>query len=482
MDFESLLWQTSRQLLAEHNAEVAVLQTRIEELEAQLEDCLQRPPGPEPEPEPEPEPPTSYSPPNVDMRMPTNDGPLPKIVTKWYGTIAELDNTVRDARMTTEHVLNSIVGVSPFGTAVFNGTQVENAAGAMYTVGVNCPMPSDIGPEETWQNSDRATPFMGTMYFNGIDFGPTPGDTSWKGYGGKMWLHPQSVASFMLTDCTFAPVREHGFYGEWLRNIHIEDCVFADSGGNAIQVASRGGHDKSNSYYHGNRLCKPSGYNGAALIRNVLINEKYHEFRDASDISFFGFGGPIVVDNVQCKNTISCMAMTTDPYKGAWLYPEGAGEPMLWRLSVEAVNPPAGVETYLTPDGKHMPVGYYGFRGGIWVDNLIAEMQPENKGTGRPMVMIAGADEVHINRFSLDTSTDEGRSYPAIVFDNWYGGQVRNKRRPGTDLPNVYFYDAESLFAHEGRIGEEIQNPDDPNKGKFRAFTRAELEQLLVRE
>lgn len=485
MNFTKLVRQLLSQLLEQHNQEITELRTQIAALQEQV-DRLSRPiepvdpPDPIGPPDPVDPPPSSYSPPQVAMRMPMDDGPLPEIVNKWFGTVAELNRSHSDTRMTTERVLNSIVGKEPFGTAVFKGTTIENASGAMYTVGVDCNMPSDIGPDETWKNSARATPFMGTMFFQGVTFGPTPGDDSWAGYGGKMWLHPQSVASFMITDCTFEPVREHGFYGEWTRNLHIENCLFKDSGGNAIQVASRGGHDKSNSYYHGNRLNRPAGYFGSAFLKDIVINEKFHEFRDASDISFFGFGGPIVVENARCNNTISAMAITTDPYKGAWLYPEGTGDPILWRLSVEGKNPPVGVRTYLTPDGYHMPQDHYGYRGGLWINNLTANIQPERKGTGRAMVMLAGLDEIHINEFSLDTTTAEGQTFNAIVFDNWWGGQVRNKRRPGTNLPNVYFYDADSLFAHEGRIGEEIPHPTDPGKGKFRAFTRAELEQLLV--
>lgn len=360
----------------------------------------------------------------------------PEIERKWYGDVA----TLGGQQVTLKgQVVNQINGVSPWRTATFEDVRVVNP-GSMFAVGVDAAMPP-LMPGETFFSSSRPQPWMGWMAFRNCYFGPTPGDESWQGYGGKMWLHPQSNHSLYLVGCNFAPVREHAVYAEWPRHIYIDQCFFMDTGGNPIQIASRLGD--GSSYVNGNPLCPPAGWNGWAVIRNIEIREKYHGFRDASDISFFGFMGPIVLEGVRIHNTVSALAIQSDTYKGTWV---ANGDSIPW----------SSPRPYRQSDGDP-PEGVFTHKE-VWVDDFRVLSEEEVQNVNKPMLMFSGIGELNIGTFEVP-----GR----ISINNEFGGPF--------PCGEVRFYDAESVWAHEGRIGTF-----DPELDKFRPYNTEELEALIV--
>lgn len=435
------------ELRREHAKEVGELILEIRLIQEQLGP----PVGVDPDPDRDPEPPTR--PPVVDPEPPVT-APDPEwdqlpdypIKSSWAGNRVE----VRAPGRLEGATVSKISAKGPWGTARFRNLTVLNEDQSMFAVGVSDNQPADIRPDETWASSDRATPYGGWLIFEDCHFGAPEGATSWQGFGGKMWLHPQAPASLHMRSCTFDPVREHGVYTEWFRDVIIEDCVFGDTGGNAIQSASRGGHGELGNYLHGNPLNQPAGLGGSALIRNVVIEETYHGFRDASDVTFAGFLGPIVIDGLRCENTISAIAIHTDEFKGAWL---ANGEdvpwtsPILYRSKVDP-EPPAGLYSCPRVDIRGLRV--------TW------DAQHGKRG----MVLLSGIKEVNIYDFEIDGLM------PAIVINNEYGGRF--------PCGNVYFHDRASVDAHAGRIGWWDPNGGPSKDGGFRAFTPQQLEDGVI--
>lgn len=326
---------------------------------------------------------------------------------------------------------------------------ILNEEHSTFTVGASDNEPSDLGPNEDWSNSPRAAGDLGLTAFHKCHFGPVSNNPeSWAGYGGKMWLHQQAPHDLLVDRCTFDPVREHHIYSEWVQRLHVTGCEFPDTGGNSIQVASRGGHVVGANYLHGNRLNKPAGLNGWALIENCTINEKHHGFRDSSDITFAGFLGPIVIRNVTFNNTTSAIAIISDMFKGGWIYDDvdwTANMPRLWRKEVE---------------GGDYPDGFWTAKE-VWLDDLAVNKDSHG---GRAMVMLSGIKDVHIGSFDI-----VAKDVAAIEINNEYGGPF--------PCGSVRFYDEDSVERHLGRIGTH-----NKQTGRFEAYTEEQLADMTYTE
>jgi len=393
-------------------------------------------PGPGPEPEPEPEP-DGWSPPPEPTSPRVVEEPVYPITENWKGKIV---NPAAPGALAATTV-TGIYTEGRFNLACFDGVLLQ-PDGAMFAVGVQDHQPDGVIEGEDYFNSVKAADFAGTLYFSDCVFSKKPGTTEWKGYGVKMHLHPQSDHSLFLLNSRFDSAREHSVYCEHVRNLLIYNCDFADTGGNAIQVTSRGGRTES-GYYHGNPVQPPSGLGGSAHIQASVINARYHEFRDASEITFAGFCGPIVLTGVNVFNAISALAVWTDAYKGAWV---ANGKDVPWW------------EPRLYKDDEPIPKGMYSCPE-LWIDRLKYTPDADRPDKNRAAVMISGVQEVHINRFDI------GGTKPAIDLDAEYGGPLVNGR--------VRFYDRASVLNHIGRIGSS-------RSGKFVAYTMDQLEEMIV--
>jgi len=398
-----------------------------------------------------------YNPPRVGWTPPANSE-LPNAMVlddMWAGLRAIVGTDGANDCLLEGTEINKVNAAGQWGTALFRNCEMVNERTSHHFVGIlqNQPLPIEDG--ETWQNSDRATPWGGWLAFENCHWQKQPGDTGYGGMGAMDWLHPQSVASIYVKGCEFNEIKDHAIYAEWLRHIHVEDCVFHGSANNTIQLTSRGGRvgALSSPYGHGNPLCTPFGMDGWAYIKDIEITEKYHGYRDSSDITIAGCLGPVVIDGVDIKNTISALAVWTDHYRGAWLANGDTiqwNKPVLWRKDLD--EPPTET-VYSCPE--------------IWIDNFNASWD-EEEASNKEMVMITGVKEIHMNRFNIGGPR-------RIVFNARWGGPIKCGMR-SDGLPDVKFYDADSVWAHEGRLGMYLEDGD-----RYHMFTHEELEKLIVR-
>lgn len=415
------------------------VQSDLDAIVSRLDNRVNRP-QPEPGPEPEPEPgPSRWDPPprrQKPFTVPTE--PVYDVVSSWKG-----DNVTADHKgILRDRAITGAYGSGRFDVAAFDSVSVM-PDGAMFAVGVadHQPQPEPM-PNEDYFNSDRGPEWCGWLYFKNSYFSKEIATEEWQGYGCKMHMHPQSDHSVWLEDVTFGQAREHNVYCEHVRHLYMNRVTCEDTGGNAVQVTSRGGRTDS-GYYHGNPLQPASGLGGWAEISDLHVEARYHEFRDASEITFAGFCGPIVLDNCEVINAISAIAIWTDAYKGAWV---ANGKDVPWSRPV------------LYRDDKPIPSGLYSCPE-VWIDNLTYTPDKDRPEKNRAAVMISGVQNVHINKFSI------GGEKPAIDLDAEYGGPLTNG--------NVYFYDRQSVMDHIGRIGSS-------RSGRFVAYTAEELDKLIV--
>lgn len=310
--------------------------------------------------------------------------------------------------------------------------------------------PADIGPNESFLNSLRATPHAGLFAFHKCHFGAQPNNTGWLGYGGKMWLHMQAPHDLLLDRCILDEVREHEVYQEHVRKLHVRNCLFKGNGGNGLQVVTRMGHMKTNDYTHGNRLNTPVGWDGGFVVVEDSVFEDYqHGFRDSSQITIVNNLGPTIVKNVTMRNCLSAFAGWTDDFKGVVLFKPGENgaptEYMIYRREVEGKT-----DIDLT--------GWFA-SGPAYFDEL--DVYWDDINGKRPMVMARGFQELHFGRFEI-----RGKQW-AIVLDHESPSVVNNGP--------TRFYDKDSVDKHLGRIGYY-----DADRDRVVAFTEEQLQDMTV--
>lgn len=288
-----------------------------------------------------------------------------------------------------------------------------------------------------------------------------------------MWMHPQGNQQQLVDGCRFEKVQEHSIYMEWPQKFHVRNSVFYPTGGNAIQVVSRGGHVVEANYQHGNRLNQPAGLNGWALIESSTIYAAATIWsRNSSEINISGFLGPLVIRDVDIHTALSGVQIGADTFKGAWLANGDDvpwDEPVLWRYDLD--GPP--------PDDLFANQE-------VWIDNITIS-RDTLEDSQRGALQLSGAYAVHINRFTA-IDFDGGGNWAIRVnndSDSSGGGGIdenprANKMRvdPITGLPAVYFYDVASVLAHQGSIA--YWDKTFPPDGKFVAFTYEELSLMTV--
>ena len=339
--------------------------------------------------------------------------------------------------------------------------------------------PGDIAPDEDFFNTSRRPIDPGVICFHRTVHRSYPGGPTevnfnpifgWSGYGVKMHMHPQGYHSLLFDGCQFVTrAQEHAIYSEWIQRLDVRNCYFEPTGGNAIQLTGRTGNDTSTSYFNGNRLMPPLGWDdGFVYIKDTIIKADITWTRDAHEVSIFGFLGDIVIDNLDIRECVGAIAVDPDLFKGHWLA-NGTSvpwdQPILWRKDVE---------------GPVTPPGLYSTKS-VWIDNLTCTYDPDDPSDkNKEQLLFGGCKEVHVNRFSLDAG-DYGKK---VMSFNIFGKYPRCAPKPGYPedaedpdyLPNVTFYDAASVLAHEGLIGKWV--PDSSQTNKFQAFTYEELSVL----
>jgi hypothetical protein len=263
----------------------------------------------------------------------------------------------------------------------------------------------------------------------------------------KWALHPHASMGLWLDKVTSDHQQEHFDYSKGLRWLQIEDCVSTGrNGGTWLQIVGRRGRLEaqgySGGYTQGNPYHMPAGHEGWALIRRCRIDGRNIWSRKASELTFAnGFGGPIVIHDVEIIDAWSAAALWSDIYKGCnYKVP---GDETVYSY-VSGVHAP-----------EEIPAGAYLYPLVI-IDNLTVR---PNGHDNRPQVMISGAKEVRIGKITV-----EGGSH-AIMFDG-DGGPFK--------CGTIKFYHEASVTALAGRIGYGTSS------GSFRAYTESELGDMLV--